>query len=69
MKNPVSSTRRPVDRRSFMKRRLLAGGAATVGAGLLARGTSVHAQEQFHAVTTEKFTSATFDALDAEVRN
>jgi len=46
MKNPVSKTKRPVDRRSFMKSGLLAGGAATVGAGLLAKGTSASAQER-----------------------
>jgi hypothetical protein len=37
---------RPVDRRSFMKSGLLAGGAAAVGAGLLANGTSARAQER-----------------------
>ena len=46
MKNPVSSTKRPVDRRSFMKSGLLAGGAAAVGAGLLANGTSARAQDR-----------------------
>src|SRR6202041_2121574 len=46
MKNPVSNTRRPVDRRSFMKSGLLAGGAAAVGAGLLANGTPARAQER-----------------------
>src|SRR5271170_703027 len=46
MKNPVSNTKRPVDRRSFMKSGLLAGGAAAVGAGLLANGTPVRAQER-----------------------
>src|ERR1700734_2298538 len=46
MKNPVSNTKRPVDRRSFMKSGLLAGGAAAVGAGLLANGTPAHAQER-----------------------
>jgi len=47
MKNPVSNTKRPVDRRSFIKSGgLLAGGAATVGAGLLTNGTSVFAQER-----------------------
>jgi hypothetical protein len=46
MANPVSSTKRPVDRRSFMKSGLLAGGAAAVGAGLLANGTSAHAQDR-----------------------
>jgi hypothetical protein len=44
MKNQVSNTKRTVDRRSFMKSGLLTGGAATVGVGLLANGTSVHAQ-------------------------
>ena len=44
MKNPVSNTKRPVDRRSFMKSSLLAGGAAAVGAGLLTNGTSARAQ-------------------------
>jgi hypothetical protein len=44
MKNPVSNNRRPVDRRSFMRSGLLAGGAAAVGAGLLAKGTSARAQ-------------------------
>jgi hypothetical protein len=46
MKNPVSNIKRPVDRRSFMKSGLLAGGAAAVGAGLLANGTSARAQER-----------------------
>jgi hypothetical protein len=46
MANPVSNTRRPVDRRSFMKSGLLAGGAATVGVGLLANGTSAGAQDR-----------------------
>jgi hypothetical protein len=46
MKNPVSNTMRPVDRRSFVKSGLLAGGAAAVGAGLLANGTSARAQER-----------------------
>jgi hypothetical protein len=44
MENPVSKIKRPVDRRSFMKSGLLTGGAAAVGAGLLARGTSARAQ-------------------------
>jgi hypothetical protein len=39
-----SSFKRPVDRRSFMKGGLLAGGAA-VGAGLLANGTTARAQQ------------------------
>src|ERR1700734_2300994 len=45
MENPVSNIKRPVNRRSFMKSGLLAGGAATLGAGLLAKGTSARAQE------------------------
>ena len=45
MENPVNIIKRPVDRRSFMKSGLLAGGAATIGAGLLAKATSVQAQE------------------------
>jgi Ferritin-like domain len=46
MKNPVSNTKSAVDRRSFMKSGLLAGGAAAVGAGLLANGTSARADER-----------------------
>ena len=38
MENPVSNTRRPVNRRSFMKSGILAGGAASVGVGLLTSG-------------------------------
>jgi hypothetical protein len=45
MDNPVSKTKRSVDRRSFMKSGLLTGGAAAVGAGLLAKGTSARAQK------------------------
>jgi hypothetical protein len=45
MENPVSNTKRPVNRRSFMKSGLLTGGAAAVGAGLLAKGTSARAQK------------------------
>jgi hypothetical protein len=45
MENPVISTKRSVDRRSFMKSGLLAGGAATVGAGLLANTTAARAQD------------------------
>jgi hypothetical protein len=44
MENPVSNIKRPVNRRSFMKSGLLAGGAAAVGAGLLANKAS--AQER-----------------------
>src|SRR6202046_1970478 len=39
MKKSVSNTTGSVDRRSFMKNGLLAGGAATVGVGLLAKTT------------------------------
>ena len=46
MENPVNNIKRPVDRRSFMKSGLLAGGAAAVGAGLLANGTLARAQER-----------------------
>jgi hypothetical protein len=45
MENPVSKTKHPVDRRSFMKTGLLTGGAAAVGAGMLANGTSARAQK------------------------
>jgi hypothetical protein len=45
MENPVRNIKRPVNRRSFMKSGLLAGGAAAVGAGLLAKGTSASAEE------------------------
>jgi hypothetical protein len=45
MENPVSKTKRPVDRRSFMKSGLLTGGAAAVGAGLLVKGTPARAQK------------------------
>src|ERR1700723_1266144 len=45
MENPVNKTKRPVDRRSFMKSGLLTGGAAAVGAGLLANGTTARAQK------------------------
>ncbi len=46
MKMSVNNTGHPVDRRSFMKSGLLAGGAAAVGAGLLANATSAPAQER-----------------------
>jgi hypothetical protein len=45
MDNPASNIRRSVDRRSFMRSGLLAGGAATIGAGLLAKTTSARAQD------------------------
>ena len=46
MNETTNVLKRPVDRRSFMKSGLLAGGAATVGVGLLANGTSARAQER-----------------------
>jgi hypothetical protein len=46
METPVNNIKRSVNRRSFMKSGLLAGGAATMGAGLLANGTLARAQEQ-----------------------
>ncbi len=46
MENPVNNIKRSVNRRSFMKSGLLTGGAATIGAGLLAKGTSARAQEK-----------------------
>ena len=45
MENPISNSRRSVDRRSFMRTGLLAGGAATIGAGLLANATTAQAQD------------------------
>ena len=44
MENPISKG--AVDRRSFMKTSLLAGGAATMSAGLFANGTSARAQDR-----------------------
>jgi hypothetical protein len=46
MNESTNVLKRPVDRRSFMKSGLLAGGAAAVGAGLLANGTPARAQER-----------------------
>jgi hypothetical protein len=46
MKKPASNMNGSVDRRSFMKSGLLAGGAAAVGAGLLANGTPARAQDR-----------------------
>jgi hypothetical protein len=42
----LPSVKRSVDRRSFMKGSLLAGGAAVVGAGLLANGKLAYAQKE-----------------------
>jgi Ferritin-like domain len=46
MEKPVSTIKRPVDRRSFMKNGLLAGGVTAVGAGLLANGSTVSAHDR-----------------------
>jgi hypothetical protein len=46
MENPTNNAKHAVDRRSFMKTGLLAGGAATIGAGLLANGSSAIAQDR-----------------------
>jgi hypothetical protein len=46
MEKPGSLTKRPVNRRSFMKGGLLASGAATLGAGLFNGGASAYAQDQ-----------------------
>src|SRR5580693_8907047 len=45
MDNPVTSTMRPVGRRSFMKGGLLAGGAAAIGVGTLTNGISAYAED------------------------
>jgi hypothetical protein len=62
MENPVNNIKRSVNRRSFMKSGLLAGGAATVGAGLLAKGTSARAQEQGALLMTAMSPSSAFVA-------
>jgi len=54
MENPGSNTKRPVDRRSFMKSGLLAGGAAAVGAGLLANATPARAQDWNNSGSLDK---------------
>jgi len=46
MNGSMNHTKKPLDRRSFMRSGLLAGGAATIGAGLLANGTPAHAQDR-----------------------
>jgi hypothetical protein len=48
MKQSVNTTTRSVDRRSFMKNGLLAGGAATVGVGLLANTTSAQERDRLN---------------------
>src|SRR5258708_6680848 len=42
----MKNAKKSLDRRSFMRGGLLAGGAATIGAGILANGTLVRAQDQ-----------------------
>jgi hypothetical protein len=44
MDNPVGKAKRAVDRRSFIKTGLVAGGAATIGGGLLASAVPARAQ-------------------------
>jgi len=44
MEQSMKNTKRPLDRRSFMKNGLLAGGAATISAGLLSNGVLARAQ-------------------------
>jgi hypothetical protein len=46
MEDVTKIAKKSLDRRSFMRSGLLAGGAATIGAGMLAKGTSVHAQDR-----------------------
>jgi hypothetical protein len=46
MKNSLDNTKRSVDRRSFMRGGLLAGGAAAVGVGLSSNATSARAQDR-----------------------
>jgi hypothetical protein len=46
MNGSMNHTKNPLDRRSFMRSGLLAGGAATIGAGLLAKGTPAQAQDR-----------------------
>ncbi len=45
MAKTVNNSKLSMDRRSFMKSGVLAGGAATIGAGLLATGTPARAQQ------------------------
>jgi hypothetical protein len=46
MGDSTKNAKKSLDRRSFMRSGLLAGGAATIGAGMLANGTSAHAQDR-----------------------
>jgi hypothetical protein len=50
MKQPMRNAKNSLDRRFFMRSGLLAGGSATVGAGLLTNATSARAQEDHPAV-------------------
>lgn len=45
MEQSIKNRKRPLDRRSFMKSSLLAGGAATISAGLLSNGALARAQD------------------------
>jgi hypothetical protein len=51
MEKSESITKRPVNRRSFMKSGVLAGGAATIGAGLLNGGKSAFGQSSSSGLT------------------
>ena len=44
MKDSTKNAKNSLDRRSFMKSGLIAGGAAAIGAGLLTNATLAHAQ-------------------------
>jgi len=46
MEDSIKTLKQPVDRRSFMRGGLLAGGAAAIGAGLLAKSTSARAEDR-----------------------
>src|SRR5271165_548696 len=51
MQKSESIMKRPVDRRSFMKSGMLAGGAATIGVGLLSGGKLAFGQDSGHGLT------------------
>ena len=46
MESSTKNSNKSLDRRSFMRSGLLAGGAATIGAGMLANGTLARAQDE-----------------------
>ena len=46
MDNSTKNSKKSLDRRSFMRSGLLAGGAATIGAAMLANGTFARAQDE-----------------------